>query len=270
MPDKQDQEDRREADVNDDIFGDPTIARAIAEDPVFRFLAKSWRQLAIVVLAIGAVFYAKYQFERTHDVRMAEASNVFSKVSSEYSRMERSLGELKEVTAGKSGEGASAEEPAKKRGKLEDDLKEIRRKMSDLLAAMQDTRAPYDALAALYRGLTGQLSGDLSDLRSVISGVRWSEYSERQSKERFISELAGLALARGLLDADSTYAEGRQLLQALAEHGRFVEIAAAIGLARISFSKEEKAQALMVLERLASSRPEQRELLKQDISRLSS
>ena len=101
-----------------------------------------------------------------------------------------------------------------------------------------------------------------------LAGFNWEEVGAHRGAERFTAELGAMIKARQLLDETSTVTEGRELLAALAERGEYVHVSAALSLARIAESSDERAVALEVLTGLLNRTPEQTELLTPEIERL--
>ena len=251
-----------------ELFEDLTVARTIREDPVFKFLFKWWRQILTVAVAVVIVFYGRCQFEQARALRMSEASDLYVRLENEFSNL-RSLGqELQELKSREQNGVRGDADWSKKVGELEEKIGDSNRRLKELLASLQDTRAPYEGLASLYKVLADEFSGNTKEVSEALNPAHNFAQIESGRPERFFAELKALVSARALLDSGAGFSEGRALLAELAQEGQFVNVAAAVSLARISLSPEEKSAAAALLEKVVSAHPEQAELLDEEIQRM--
>lgn len=244
-----------------DIFTDPAIAQAKAEDPLFDFIAKNWQQLlfAAAIIFGGHYMYTRYQSTQ-YDSRVS-ASDLFAKVRSSAQELiiaERELASLKSQTD--EAQKASLEEAEKKVTEAESSLKQR-------VAALSDAKQPYAELSNLYKGLAAIRAGNLDQASQDFSQI--INLAKTNPDMELYSELARLQLSRSRLDLPEQYSQARSDLKSLAENGHYVNVVAATVLARVSTTSEEKTEALNVLQSLAKMHPEQADLLEEDLERLS-
>ena len=257
-----------------DILRDEVIARAVSEDPLFKFLKVYWRQVLVVVGAVLAGYFGNQFFEQSYIESMKRSGDILAGVHQQLAVLEiqkRELGKAEQESAAAAADAKkSAEEKdsaVKKAAGLKDEIQQGQDRLKELLLALSDSRKPYDSIARIYQGILAAQSGDMEAARTSLEGFDWQALKP-ESKERFFAETAGLALAGAMLDDDAAYSRSRELLKSLATGGAFLNIAAAIRLGRISLSPDERKEALAVIEDLRGRFPEQAALLDAESSRL--
>jgi len=249
-----------------DIFQDPSLSESLKlnEDPVVAFLGQRWKQIALIVALVFGIFYARNLFEDTHLRSMHTASNLYAQVRAEYGELLRLENQL-ELELLKESENSDAEN-------LREEIGLYRERLYLSLSALNDAKEPYSKLANIYMGLLNSKASEATDTASVTTepafDSNWQKMRAGSSK-RFFAELSALVQARSHLDTES-YIEGRKALQLLAEDGQFVNITAAIALARVSSTDEERQEARNVLASLMLNHPEQTSLLEPEMLRLMS
>jgi hypothetical protein len=265
---------KKEENQKRDIFKDPTLAESLKldEDPIVAFLGKHWKQMTFMIVLVIGIFYARNLFEETNLRSMHSASNLYAQVRIEFGELSRLERELQLVTL---------QEAEGDKDKLEQEIEMYRERLQLSLNALSDAKEPYSSLSNIYSDILSRniydidvADGDMGEARAGFSNqaLRASDWQgERKgSSKRFFAELSGLVNARSLLDMESSYHEGRQALQALARDGQFVNVTAAIALARVSASAEEKEEARDVIALILSRHPEQTNLLEPEMRRLMS
>lgn len=261
---------------NNDIYTDPAIVDAKIDDPLALFISKHWQQLimALVVIGIGYYFYNGYlTSQRENQMRAAE---LYSKAQNSFEELERLRSEeLKanpnnpETSEAKvdSNTADSDKELAEK--SKQNQIAEARGRLTQQLAALGDTPAPYKQMGVLYSIRMAIAQNDLKSAESALATLpAWNTVDRTDSALRYIGEQAALLYAIGLIDDDSRIQEGRELLISLGKSGVFVAPQAAITLARIATSKPEKSEALSLLESVSRSLPSQSDLLANEIELL--
>ena len=142
-------------------------------------------------------------------------------------------------------------------------LRGDRLKQSTLV--LSDALEPYKKLSALINTLAAKERGDVATLKSLASQYSIDLITKAKGSDRMVAELSALAVARALLDLPDGEKQGSDMLKALAEQGETVGISAALSLARLASSEDEKKQAQALLKNLSEKRPEQAALLKNEI-----
>ena len=222
------------------------IKERAKEDPFARFLLEGWRQVVTVLLVVVAIVYIKNSYVKNQEASLEYAADRFAQV-----RLE--LDALREAQQAAPAEGAKPEEI--KAPKAEDAAK----KFNEGLRALEETRAPYNELAPLYAAMGSLLKGE-----TVLAG----ELPAGEGPARLAEELKQLVVARSKLDVPASAAEGRQILERLAAEGSFVGISAALSLARIAQTPDERSKAAALLSRIEEQHPEQVNLVDPELKRL--
>lgn len=265
------------------IFGDPTVAETMAEDPLFRFLTRWWRQILVLIAAIAFGVYAKNKFHSTNLQRLSEASEVLESVSRELDVVKKLHLELA---------GLKLADPEKKMDKLNQDISAATTRLNDLLVALENTREPYSDLVGVYRTLlthwqlvssNGEANEEdkkaFAALAHQIDPLKQKLSGDRQDLS-FTAEFKALVLAKSLMDSESYRSEAADLLEQLASNGRYTRLLAAMTFAKLAeISGEEgsntnserlqkKERAVQLLNELKSEYPEQLPQIEQELSRL--
>lgn len=256
------------------ILGDPLLAQAASEDPLFRFLERHWRQVLVIVAAVIAGYFGRQYFEESYVQSMKRAGDLLAGVQQQMAMLEsmrRELGQAeKDSAVAQADIKKTAEEKdsaAKKALESKDKFQQGQDRVKELLLALSDARQPYSSLARIYQGILAAQTGDIKGARSSLETFNWQGF-EAESRERFFAETAAMALAGALLDEESSYLQSRELLRTLAESGKYMNIAAALRLSRTSLTPEERSQALSIIEDLRGRFPEQSALLEAEAARL--
>ncbi len=250
--------------TDNDIFTDPAIARAMVEDPLFRWLNNSWKPVLTVVVAVVLGSYAWSQFKQTEQARFAEYAELYQRGGQQFEEVQEKAKELSQLRASSV---VMDEATQKKLSELEQGLAQSRLRLQDTLAALGDTGAPYVNLAQLYRGLSEATAGDNDKAIATLEIGEWKQAAGSGAPD-IAAELAALARARVLVDQEETFKQGWSVLKELATSSKFVFAGAMVTLSRVARNDEERAEASEVLRQVREQHPEQAELLEQAVSRL--
>ena len=241
------------------LFEDPAIALAAKDDPIAQFMVKNWRTILGVLIAIPCVIFAYNTYKATNEAKRAAASALFGEVREALGSVNRDTQELA-TTRNEldSAVGAKKDELIKKVADLEVRVRSGRERLGKMTESLSDTAIePFPQLARLYQGILAARSGDLAEVKGVLSGVNWENVTPPDSRSRMVAELSALVLGRAYLDSPDGVKEGRQILSSLAEKGSFARTQALQALLASSDSPEDKAAAVALAEKLKSEQPEQ-------------
>jgi len=262
------------------IFQDPAIEQTVAEDPLFKFLQKWWKNMLVIGLAVFAIVYGKQVFQDTYEASMRRAAGVYGNMRQEYLQyvdLQQQVAALQATTdeESKSTEktnsedtGAEESESAKKLKELTQQLQDSSTRLGGYLNALRSEREPYSIFASLYSGLLAIHRKDIATARKELAQFDWRSITAEDGSERFYAELASSSLSRALLDQETTVSEGIAILAQLAQDGMYFHVSSALTLASIASTEEEKEQARLVLQDISEKHPEQAELVSDELKRL--
>jgi hypothetical protein len=255
-----------------DIEGDPMlppqgtdaaleyIGQRSVEDPLFAFLKQSWRSILVVlVLAIAGPFVWG-KFQSSYEDSLGEAGDVLAKVQSAYSAL---LSAEAERTTAATTTSNTPDDSAEKVKKLDEKVADATRTMTSQLMALEQEGEPFASVAGVYRSLLARRVSGVSPSGTLpsVTALPWKLEPE-QSSARFFLELREFVDARGLLDTPSAKRAGQERLAELAKSSTYQQVAAALVLARIAESAEERTRARDLLKAIESQTPKQGELVK--------
>ena len=217
------------------------------EDPFARFLLEGWKQVFICVLAVVAVIYIRNSYLKNQEANQEYAADRFAQVRQEL--------EMLRSGARKTGESGSEKPDDAAAGKV-----------NEALRALDETRDPYRNLAPLYSTLVSASKGGVpaSEIRGVGDLPPASE-----ALQRMVGELRLLVVARAKLGTPADIGDARKLLGQLASEGVYVNVNAAITLARIAGTPEEQKEAADILQSIRDRHPEQGKLVAPELRRFS-
>ena len=248
-----------------DIFTDPALSQE-TRDPIGEFLKKQWRPALIVVVLAFAAIYVRDTLRASHQVSLEASANSFFKAQEaleDFRKAKKTLAELEAKPLSKEKEKQLEEEKLRSEASADLALRGDRLKQSTLV--LSDALEPYKKLSALINTLAAKERGDVATLKSLASQYSIDLITKAKGSDRMVAELSALAVARALLDLPDGEKQGSDMLKALAEQGETVGISAALSLARLASSEDEKKQAQALLKNLSEKRPEQAALLKNEI-----
>lgn len=253
-----------EQNTSHDIFTDPALVRAKQEDPFFKFISQHWRNLLVAAVVVLGGYYVVTRLQTTQYESQVSASDLFGKAQESFTEvvtLEERLRAFPAVPTDPKADPKVVETQAKERADLELKLKEANEKLSQRVAALNDVKAPYNYLASLYNSFKAARVGDLA-------GVDTHSRQVGSEGNSIFAELSQLAAARVLLDDPNRRAEGVKKLLDLASASNYVSVSAAVSLARVANTSEERTQAIRVIDTIITQSPEQTDLLKEDLAQL--
>ncbi len=225
------------------IFEDPAIAAAAANDPFARWVSRHWKLLLTFLVAVGVSMIGYNQFKTIALEKRAAATETLADIQAnydEYVEKEEALTTLQK-------EASSITEPTvkeEKQKKIEEVKKELT-SLRDKLILMTDSLTapkPFDTLAALYKGLLFAREKEYDKAQALLAAHPWESVGEPNSGERFVGELVTLGLARALLDSPAHVQFAREQLLGLAERGTFEPVQAYNALRLVSQSDADRAK----------------------------
>ena len=252
------------------IFTDPAIAEAAQDDPVIQYFVQNWRSILTVVVAIPLLMFGYNTFRSTNEAKRAAASATFGEIRNVYTGIQTEDEQLR--TAKKDlekGDAAKKDELTKKVTELEGKISSDRDRIGKMLQSLEETGIqPFPVLARLYRGLLAARDGNSAQVRTLLGGISWENVTPVDSNERLVAELSALVAGRSLLDTPDSVKEGQALLLKLAQQGQFTRTQAALALAAVAETPEDKSTALAAIEKLQADQPEQQKFLTDAVDRL--
>ena len=251
-----------------DIYTDPALKLSVADDPLARFIARSWRQLLVAMLAAGAIWYVANSFKETHLASLKTAADTFARVRDSYSELQASDRQRLLITAkaaaSKTPDAAAEKELAALDTKITDQEKNIAAQLDSLA----DAKEPYRTVATVYRSLMVGRSGDIAAMQKIFSPRAWEGIKELTSPDRFMAEFGAIAQARLMIDNPTVAADGEKLLHDLVERGSFVSLSAASTLGALAQTDEQKQEVIALLNGLKERRRDQLALIDQELEKL--
>jgi len=244
------------------IFEDPAIAAAAANDPFARWIVKNWRLMVTALVAVAVAMVAYNRFVTVSAQKRALATEALRDVQAGYNELVTKEQELADL---KSQEGAASagDSKAQLTQKIEASLHALdqARDKVTLMVESLDKAPPFDAIGDLYRGLLAARRNDFDKTQALLAGRPWEQIGKPGSSERLISELVTVALARALIDSGKYREFAQAQLVTLSERGEFAAVQAGRALEVMAQSDTEKAQVAEILSKLKSRFPTQQRFL---------
>jgi hypothetical protein len=240
------------------IFEDPAIAAAAANDPFARWISRNWKLVAVMMAAVAVSMIGYNQFKTIATEKRAAATQTLSDIQTGYD----DYIEKDEALATLRSEESVATDPTvkeEKRKKIEEAQKALAT-LQDKLILMTDSLTgpkPFDTLAALYKGLLLARQKEYDKAQAILAAHPWEKVGEPNSGERFIGELVTLGLARALLDSPQHVQFAREQLLGLAERGTFEPVQAYNAARLVSESDADKAKLDEIARSLVAKYPAQ-------------
>lgn len=252
------------------IFEDPAIVEAGRNDPFIRFISSNWRLLLVLLVAVGLGIVGYSQVTATTLQKQAEATRALRDMQQAY----QEVVEEREVLV-----TAQADERAAKDDKARAEASERVKKAAETLKLKEDrllakaseleTNPSFATFSGLYRGLVAAGRSDFGAVQAALGAQSWETVGTQRSPERAAAELAVLGLAKALSDSEQHLEAAKQALKGLAERGDFAAVRAAVALAALATTPEEKAQAKAIIGLLQARLPSQQKFLLDASERLS-
>jgi len=259
----------------DRIFSDPTLQQTMAEDPLLKYFKENWRQTLIILGTACALYFGYQTMHETYVQSMQRAGEIYSNLhkqllvlDTEKSDLSKAVSEQDEKNRDAKASDQDKQAALKKVSDAQTELNKSQDKLKEMLTALSDSREPYKSIAQIYRGIFALRNGDLAGAKDALSAAAAWKTQKADTKERFYAESAAFTLAGALLDQDNGLQEAKGLLRDLAGEGGYLSVPAALRLARIAVSPEEKSEAISILESLKAKQPTQNTLLDAELSHL--
>lgn len=231
----------------------------LAEEDLIRlgeFFSKWGREILIAVAVAVAIFLVT-KFLRETDAKQRKIA------SSKYEEARGTFSELKSAVAAQA--GAKAEEASAKAQNVET----VKAKLTEQLKVLHDAKEPYRSIADVYQALSFNLTGDAVAAKKLLAELDLNAKLSDPKADTMFIEFASINLGRALIDSPESFTDGWKVLITLTEKAKYVSTNAAIVLADVARTPEERAQAKSALDALAARAPESQEMLKASIKRLS-
>lgn len=244
------------------IFEDPAIAAAAANDPFARWVLRNWPLILISLVVCAVVAVGSTRFKSSQLEKRASATQLLGNIQTNFEELvskEDALATLKSEEAAKS-DAAEKESLKSKIATTSKEIEQLKDKIS-LMSDALDSPPPFDMLGKMYKGLLLSRRGDFDGTAAALAAVSWEQVGKPASSERFMAELLTLGLSRALIDSPSHRQTARAQLLALAERGNFTAVQAANALQVVSDTTEEKAQAQQILLTVRAKFPAQQKFL---------
>lgn len=224
--------------------------------------------MLLVAVGLGIVGYS--QVTATTLQKQAEATRALRDMQQAY----QEVVEEREVLV-----TAQADERAAKDDKARAEASERVKKAAETLKLKEDrllakaseleTNPSFATFSGLYRGLVAAGRSDFGAVQAALGAQSWETVGTQRSPERAAAELAVLGLAKALSDSEQHLEAAKQALKGLAERGDFAAVRAAVALAALATTPEEKAQAKAIIGLLQARLPSQQKFLLDASERLS-
>lgn len=212
------------------------IQQSMAQDPLFVFLEKYWRQIVVVGLAIAAIFYVRQSYLSAQDESQKRAADAFLDFESVF------VAERQELSAphdaGAAGDASRSD---------------ARDRVRAMITSLEDQPSPYREIGELYMTI---LSSDVGTI-----DVQQFNTVKDANGSRFIDELQQLVIIRKAIDSDATRDKAFQALVSLAATAQYVGPTALGSAARIAKDAEERDAVKATASSLQSERPELRDAI---------
>ncbi len=244
------------------IFEDPAIAQAAKDDPVVRFISQNWKTVIGALIAVALSMIAYNSFKSTAEQKRASATQTLIDIQQGY----KAITDKQESLTTLAKELLVESDPKKKdelQQKIDADTKELNqlRDRTTLVIDSLKSPEPFDMLAQMYRGLMAARFGDYATTEKILSATSWEAIGSPDSAERMAAELAALGLARSLVDAPSSGEMVKSALTNLASKGSFAAAQAAVTLATIAVTPDDRAKAREVIDGVSRRLPSQEKFL---------
>ena len=212
------------------------IQQSIAQDPLFVFLEKYWRQLVVVGLAIAAIFYVRQSYLSAQDESKKRAADAFLDFESVFVAERQAL--LAPSDASANGEPSKSD---------------ARDRVLAMITSLEDQPSPYRELGELYMTILSSAPGSID--------VKQIDTVKNADGAQFIDELRQLVILRKAIDSDTTRDKAFQALVMFAGKAQYVGPTALGSAARITKDAEERDAVKAAASSLQSERPELRDSL---------
>jgi len=241
-----------------DIFRDPALAESTDNDPLVKFIVKNSKYLIALLIAAPLIFFGINNYQETNLLKRQSATRLYSEIRDQFSNYQSLQIELTKARVDlEKAEKDKKTELESKIKKDEDTLREGRQRADKMIQSLGDTAIePFVGLARLYAALFAIQDGDVPKAQNLIGTPQW-ESAEAGTPERYVGELSELVAARSLLNDPLTEDSARVRLIKLASNGTTAKLSAALTLARVAHTDEQKKGATDILNQVKQAQPEQ-------------
>ncbi len=243
-----------------DIYADPKLEEAKADDPVYDLIKEHWKQFATTVVAILVGIYFIQTFQESYKSSMETSSDLFQRLQVSFKDYQSANVELKNLTSNPT-ENAKPEN-AEKITDLNKKISESKSQVEQLINSAADSREPYKSFSALYNAYLYKESSPAISKEILKPISDWKNADKADSSERLLAELAALQLAKSELESPENRENGIDILKELITDGVYTSVSAAKILISSSNNDTEKAAAKEKIESLIQKHPEQSDLLR--------
>jgi hypothetical protein len=253
------------------LYRDPALDQSTpSEDPLVRFLVKNWRILVAAVAVYGLVWYGQVVYRQSQSRRAERASEGLARVRESYEQLVSAQESLIAAQRGGAKDDATKADDAKAVTEVKDaQLRrdEARSSLDERLKILADQGGAFTRMASVYETLSRAAIGEIVADPELAAAKAWNGVSP-DNAERALAEAQAYLSAKVLLIKPETHQAGVSGLTSLAKEGAYLNAAAAISLAAVAVSTEEKEYAREILKSVRAAHPEQSDLISEETKRI--
>lgn len=258
--------------IDDDrLYRDPALDQSTpSEDPLVQFLGKYWRVLVALVALYGLVWYGQIVYRQAQSRRAERASEGLASVRESYEQLISAQESLIAAQRGGAKDDATKADVEKRETELKDaQLRrdEARSSLGERLKILSDQGGAFARMASVYETLSRTAIGEKGADIEQVSATEWNGLNPNKA-ERALAEARAYLSAKALLTKPETQQAAVSGLTSLAREGAYLNAAAAISLATVAASAEEKVSARETLKAVRAAHPEQSDLISEETKRL--
>ena len=250
------------SDPRRNIFEDPAIAQAAANDPLMRWVLVNWKILVALAAAVILATVAYLRFTAVALEKRTNATKTLNEIQTTYASLVEKEGEVAELR----GDLESQSDPKERESRTtkitqgEKEIEQLRDKVVLMADSLVDPKS-FGTIASMYKGLIASRRQQFDETKRALEEIHLDQLGAPDAPERFVGEVVALALARSLVDSEQYRALARETIVTLAQKGEVVAPRAANALGLISNTPEEKAQAESIVASVQSRFPGQQAYL---------
>ena len=256
---------------DDRLYRDPALDQSTpSEDPLVRFLGKNWRFIVAAVAVYGLVWYGQVVYRQAQSRRAERASEGLARVRESYEQLVSAQESLIAAQRGGAKDDAPKADDAKRATEVNDaQLRrdEARAALDERLKILSDQGGAFERMAAVYDTLSRAAIGEMVADPELASAKGWIGVNPNDA-ERALAEARAYLSAKSLLTKPETRQAALSGLTSLAKEGAYLNAAAAISLAAVAVSTEEKGNAREGLRAVRTAHPEQSDLILEETKRI--
>ena len=244
------------SDPRRNIFEDPAIAQAAANDPLMRWVLANWKILVALAAAVILGSGAYLRFTAVALEKRTSATKTLNEIQAAYASLVEKEGEIADIRGDLESQTGERESRATKIAQGEKEIEQLRDKVVLMADSLVDPR-PFGTIALMYKGLIAARRQQFDETKRALEEIHLDQLGAPDAPERFVGEVVALALARALVDSEQYRSLGRETIVTLAQKGEVVAARAVNALAVVSNTPEEKAQVESILVSVKSRFPGQ-------------